>query len=365
MTPERKSAYDRLCRILAPAIPDDGYDLCPDAPLWPWIFQLADANFVLPELHQALLDKGLEDRVPEVMLATLTEVSRLMASRMARLLAQMREVNAALAADGIRPVWLKGAALLTERAGLRHPRLMSDLDLWIPTREGQEHTLDLLAKLGYSPKPASAYQDWSESHHYAPLFHPKHPVSLEVHRHLVRKVFSALLPDAPALERAETGEVQGLPIARLSWRDRIMQSLIQCSLMSTPPIETGQIRLMKVVDLARLLARHERHNLPTEMTETLTKSQWRKPLARFLTLLERDFGISNPLQEDRLYCRAVDYLLLRNRPAPRIVLRTVVRPPSNWRRAILDPRRWPKALVSRLSVLAVSERLSQAPHGSE
>lgn len=131
-------------------------------------------------------------------------------------------------------------------------------------------------------------------------------------------------------------------------RDRIMHSLIQASLMSTPPIETGRIRLMKMVDLARLVARDGSHALPIDVVTKLTDSLWQVPLARFLTLFERDFLVSNPLGTDIAYCEAVDYLLRHGRPLPKVVLRQLLQPPGNWRRFMSKPSQWPEKVVRRI-----------------
>lgn len=344
----RKSAYDRLCRILAPASPYAGQDLNPDHPCWPLLFEVADANFVLPELHQSIRKKGMRGAVPEPMLDGLDEVARLIETRNTRLLAQMREISAAFAEADILPVWLKGAALLTEPEVNHQPRLMSDLDVWVPEPEKQAIALAVLTRLGYATKPEALAADWDDSHHYAPLFHPERPVSLELHRHVVRKVYGSLLPDADAVERLDLVTLEGLPIARLALRDRIMHSLIQSSLMSTPPIETGQIRLMKMLDLARLLARDGTHALPPALLKTLIASPWRKPLRRFLTLFERDFLVVNPLGTDATYCRAVDHVLCHGRPSPKVVLHQLLRQPANWSHFLSHPEEWGKKLARRI-----------------
>ena len=353
----RKVAYDRLCCLLAPANSYDGRELDARDPLWPLIFSVADQNFVLPELHQSIISKGLSEALPNSMLDGLSNVSRLLEKRNSHLILQMDELSAAFNQAGILLVWLKGGALLTEPQGQLQPRLMSDLDLWVPEPDQQELALKVLTRLGYRVKPNAVLSDWQESHHYAPMFHPAHPVSLELHRHIVRKAFGVLLPDTVAASRLDHIKVNGLSAARLAFRDRIMHSLIQASLMSTPPIETGRIRLMKMVDLARLLARDGSHHLPEDVVATITTSSWQAPLERFLTLFERDFLVTNPLSVDFSYCNAVDYFLKYGHTMPKVILQQILRPSEDWRRFLSQPSQWGKKITQRLKEVAGNARV--------
>lgn len=344
----RKTTYELLCQILSPQV-TNAEEICRnDVPVWPLLYELADANFVLPELRRAIHAKKLWDYVPKDMLNALDTVGRLVDTRCNDLLEQIIEVSSVLNEVGIRPVWLKGAALLTETEGRQRPRIMSDLDVWIPSQKQQTEALMVLARIGYSPKPNALSVNWSGSHHYAPLHHPQRPVSLEVHRHVVRPAFRTLLADSDAENRLDLTTLDGLSIARLAMRDRIMHSLIQCTLMSTPPIETGQIRLMKVMDLLGLLGRENSHEIPEEVVDIIAASQWHRPLRRFLTLLERDFNVRNPLGTDDAYCKAVDHLLLTGRLSPRAVLRQILRPPGNWRSFFAEPWTWRSKIRNRL-----------------
>lgn len=335
----QKEAHDLLCRILAPANAFPDCDLGPDDPRWPVLFQLADANMVLPQLLPQIKDKGLNARLPEPMQTALDEVAALMEAHSAALLAQMHEINAAFAQADILPIWLKGAALMSEPEGQRRPRLMTDLDVWVASPEKQPEALAVLSRLGYQTEEKAVSMEWGDSHHYPPLFHPQQPMRLELHRHIVRKVFSGLLPNAQALEKCEYATLDGLPIARLALPDRIMHSLIQCSLMSTPPIATGQVKLMKLLDLARLISRTGQHAFPEEVVKRLAVSPMalRKPIQRFLTLFERDFLVKNPFCSDAAYCNAVDYFLKHGRAVPAAVVKQLLQPPGSWRRLLSEP----------------------------
>jgi hypothetical protein len=343
----RKTAYDLLCKVLTPHADFDDSFLSPDDPIWSLIFNLADSNFALPELRQALIDKGLQHCVPKNMWDNLETVSQLIASRCSDIRDQIREINVILHNIGITSVWLKGAALLTETQGLQQFRIMSDIDLWIPAQEQQTEALIALGRIGYSAKPEAALRDWSGSHHYAPMEHPERPVSLELHRHIVRPAFAELLSNNDARSRLIMTTFDGIPIAHLALVDRIMHSLIQCSLMSTPQIETGQIRLMKVMDLIRLLSRENSFTIPSQVVDVITISKWRKPLERFLTLLERDFKVPNPLDTDTEYCRALDYLLLHGRFSPKVISRLMLRPPDDWWKFISQPSMWRQKILNR------------------
>lgn len=349
MRATRESAYRALCRMLAPGGDFESCPFAPDDAHWPLVFELADTSLVLPELRQALEDKGWREFVPMPMLARLDTLYDLLLDHCRLIQEQMAEVSAALNAVDVIPVWLKGAALLSEDGWQRRARVMSDLDLWVPDAEEQARALQALHRLGYFAKPNTREEDWKDSHHYAPLMHAQRLQTLELHRHVVRKAFGGLLADAAAVARLDPANWRGLRIARLSLPDRLLHSLIQCTLMSTPRIESGRIRLMKVIDFIRLLQRTGRPELPEEMLSALSSEPWREPMGRFFTLLERDFGLPNPLGSDPFYCARVDHVVRRRGPVLTWRLRTLLTPPADWGRFLCAPREWISKVAGRIA----------------
>lgn len=339
MTQDLKPAHDALCRILSGRIAPDEWPWADDDSIWPQIFAVADANFSLTELHRELTRQAALSRVPEGMRQALLAADRLTRDRCAALRDQALEINALLQGRGIVPIWLKGATLLVGDGWQSRTRLMSDLDLWVPDPSQQREALLCLGQAGYVPKPAAQERDWENSHHYAPLFHPQRTATVEVHRHVVRKALAPVLPDSWARDRIESVQDGERMLYRLNLLARIRHSLVQCSLMSTPPLESGRIRLMKVMDLVALLRQVGYDRLPDAVLEPFVHSPWRKPMSRFLTLLERDFGLPNPLDHDEAACRAVDHVLRHQLP------------PLHWRlRQLAEPARWLSLLRSPWSL---------------
>lgn len=350
-----KRAYDGLCRLLTPLAKEPPFDLQPEDPLWAALFQMADAHFVLPDLRAAITRLGLETRAPGAMLEALELAHHLTLERARAIRGQMLELARELAAVEVAPVWLKGAALLTEQDWERRARVMRDIDFWVPDASRQSLARETLGRLGYAAYADGAETDLPESHHDAPLAHPLRPVPVEIHRHIVLPRLEALLPDPPP-ERMESVNWTGLPCARLCLDGRILHSLIQCTLMSVPPLASGRLRLFKVLDLIRLLERRGRWELPPGVLAAAARPPWQKPLSRFLTLLERDFLIPNPLSPDRTYCQAVDHHLRRGRSPLRWVLGEFLRAPKDWPRLLATPGHWRSRGARRIRFLIDSLR---------
>lgn len=323
----KNQAFGQLCRILAVQEQTDSCrHIAPS--LWPEIFSIADRTHVLPGLHQALVASPLDYPVPEPMLEALEAIYHLILARCEESRAQIEEITQALSAVNIMPVWLKGAALLTEDTWQQDIRLMSDLDVWIPDPSEQQLALDVLAELGYQYNPRYSELSYAKHHHYAPLVHSQRLMPVELHKHVVQQTLGGLLPDAVAKARLDIVDWQSKTIARLSLDDRIMQSLIQCTLMSTPQMNSGRIRLMKVLDLLRLLQRTGRNELPASIVHDISNLPWRQTMSQFLTWLEKDFGIANPLDYDDSYCSAIDCWVRSGKPPLSFTLQQVMHLPE-------------------------------------
>ncbi|MGZ8223362.1 MAG: nucleotidyltransferase family protein, partial [Methylobacter sp.] len=323
----KNQAFSQLCRILAAQGQTDAYPHI-DPSLWSEIFSIADRTYVLPGLHQALVAGPRDYPVPEPMLEALDSIHHLTLARCEESRAQIEEITQALASVNVMPVWLKGAALLTEETWQQNTRLMSDLDVWIPDPGEQQLALDVLAELGYLYNPRYSELSYAKHHHYAPLVHSQRPMPVELHKHVVQQTLGDLLPDAVAKERLDVIDWQGKTIARLSLDDRIMQSLIQCSFMSVPPMDSGRISLMKTLDLVRLLQRTGRNELPASIGHDISSLPWRQTMSQFLTWLERDFGIANPLDDNDRYCAAIDCWVRTGKPPLSFTLQLVMHLPE-------------------------------------
>lgn len=313
--------FHRLCRMLSPFSQTGGVAAALPGPAgWQPLIAMADRQYVLSELHPVLRDHGLLDRVPAAAREMLEACFDIVVGRNADLRAQLGEITTLLAGLGIVPVWLKGAVYLTEPGWTGIGRIMGDLDFWVPDLDQQRATLDALEREGYRGCDGSDERVWRGLHHYGPRYNPDKPAQVEIHRHIVRPAVAGLLPDGPALAAVVRRDWQGLTIAHLCHDDRIMHSLVQCTVMSTPRLRRGRPRLMKYLDLARLMAAGEGPALPPAIVARIGQPRWRSIMARFLTFAAQDLGLDNSLETDRWLLERIDLVFARGGRLPRHLL---------------------------------------------
>jgi hypothetical protein len=142
---------------------------------WLGIVEAANGSLVTPFLATALEGASVPDDVRDYVSLILTRNIE----RNVRLRAQMGEAAAALNAGGIVPTALKGGAwLMTATPHAIGQRLMTDLDIIVPTEE-MPRALSILADLGYDvdSKPSDL------SHHFqADLRRPSDAAMIDLHR---------------------------------------------------------------------------------------------------------------------------------------------------------------------------------------
>lgn len=302
--------FHRLCRIVSPfSATREVAAVLPADDAWQPLIAMADAQYVLPELHGVLSGHGLTGSIPPAIADMLEAYFDIGVGRNADLRSQMIEITQALALDGIAPVWLKGAIHLTQPDWQRSGRVMSDLDLWIPDPEEQRVALARLDREGYLVHPGERDGRWKRSHHYAPRHHPARAGQIEVHRYLVRPYLASLLDGAETARNLAWRDWGGGRIGEPCLEHRIMHSLIQCTMMSTPPMRAGKARLMKYLDLARLLARAGGPTLPPEIAARIAHRRWRSHVAAFLTLAEAELEIVNPFPAMPWWSRSVAHVM--------------------------------------------------------
>lgn len=314
MSAETTIAFRRLCRILSPF--SDAQEVAaalPPEPGWRGLIAMADAQYVLPELHPVLFGHNLLGRVPPTIAEMLEAYFDIAVGRNTELRAQVAEVTAMLGREGIVPVWLKGAIGLTHDGWERRGRVMGDLDLWIVDPDAQLRALEVFEATGYHRHPGHEEDTWARMHHYAPRHHPERPAKVEIHRHLVRPKLASLLPDRDVAARLVSRQWSGHAMAEPCLEDRIMHSFVQCTFMATPRFESAQPRLMKHLDLARLVAAYGGNELPAAVMARVARPRWRRTARRFLTHAEVELGLANPLPPDAWLCERIAYRLDHDR----------------------------------------------------
>ncbi|WP_333609463.1 nucleotidyltransferase family protein [Arsukibacterium sp.] len=344
------ASFSLLCQLVNPYIPSG--QLVLQTVDWRSLLKMADLTHVLPELYQGLLRHQLFASAPSEIANTLTELYAFLLLRSKLVKAQCDDITSAFNATGIIPVWLKGAALLQQSDWHSCARVMNDIDLWVP--DPAQHTLaiSILNKLGYINK--QQHELWEESHHFSPFFHPKKVSTVELHKHVIRPALSPLLPNQICAAAIEYQQLQNLHFGVLSLPHRITQSFIQCSLMASPALDTGFIRLMKVVDLLRLMHTAGTVALPLDLLQTLAKHpEWQNCAAHFTHVLAQHFAIANPLPPSDSYQLKL-YALLSGEQSGKTVVRKIAlfkKPATPLRYILTSPRHIWHGIKARLRLL--------------
>lgn len=198
--PKKLTAATMLCQCLSGAL---GQSLLPSSlptseERWASLLRLSGDHLVTPVLRWALRDqKGLYDELPPSVVDYLEAVYALNLEKNLSCEDQLSELISDLNKIEVRPVLLKGAAMLV---GGLYPtsgeRMITDLDILIPEERLSEVLVRMLA-LGYQSTEGTidlaevALKALSHRHHYPALVHRDWPVSIELH---VQPVVSRYLP---------------------------------------------------------------------------------------------------------------------------------------------------------------------------
>lgn len=152
---------------------------------WQALIDLALAQGVLLPFIQALSTRALAPPIPRSFTddrhvsARLQRVYSVHVDFRKRQQTQLQQVLDVLAEANIVPLLLKGVRYLAEPAGdWRETRTMGDFDMLVrPDDAGRAEAA--LIDVGYRLTPSPA--PYRSPHHLAPLTHPEHPMSLELH----------------------------------------------------------------------------------------------------------------------------------------------------------------------------------------
>jgi hypothetical protein len=272
---------------------------------WDVVMAQAHRGMVLPLLYRSLVQKQLLDCVPKEVGQALEGFFDLNVLLNSRLRAQVKAVTVCLNQHDIEHVWLKGATHLLRADWQQSPRTMLDLDVWIPHQSQHDAAFKQLAAMGYKSVAEEGGQFLGSGHHYPSLFKNGESARLEFHASLVRRQYSPLLPDGPALNNAQWHEWEGEKVGVLNPVDQAMHAYIQCVHMSGNQFLTGQVTLMKTHDFVERLTLAGPNTFKSESFQCLHEKPWYDLANMFFTYLGRSFGVAsdfntNTLYEDRL-----------------------------------------------------------------
>ena len=148
---------------LAPGRPDPLDFSGMELPEWQALLELAGRHQLAPLLARGLRNRGTAG--PESIQSELRKASRVAALRADRAAQQLHGIIDRLAAGGITPLVLKGAALAYSAYPSAGLRSFSDLDLLVRPSD-RAGAAELLAEAGFEPLVAGRPDWWSEHHHH-------------------------------------------------------------------------------------------------------------------------------------------------------------------------------------------------------
>jgi hypothetical protein len=162
--------------------------------------RLSGDHLVTPQLRWALREQDLFSTLPTDVAEYLEAIYTLNLDKNARCEEQLAQFIQALNSLGVRPLLLKGAAVIV---GGLYPtpgeRMITDIDVLIPS-EHLPKILDRLAVEGYRSsgwrRQTGEYRVSPKHlthHHYPPIYHPDWPVTIELHLHPVPLHYCRLL----------------------------------------------------------------------------------------------------------------------------------------------------------------------------
>lgn len=299
---DRGLTYRWLCRCLSPV--SDRSVLLQGLPQTEAeceaVTLLAARHGVLASLYARLRSLDLLNHVPADWVVALEGLGELHDLQADQLRDQMRVTTRLLNDVGVVPVWLKGATRLLEPDD--RPRMMLDLDLWIPEPGDQQRALAALRGAGFAPRHEPGEPEHRSPQHFEPLFRDGEPARLEVHHRVVSPVADDLMPGRELLAMTEWRSWGGLRIGVLCARHRLLHSLVQCTVMNPAPRKVGYLPLMKALDFV------ERYAALTtaEQTACLHACEciaWAAQARRFFSYVQNYFGLSLDIEPDRLFLR--------------------------------------------------------------
>lgn len=257
-----------------------------DSVAWEEVLSAANDHLLTPALHNALVRRRELSLVPDDVSAYLAHLADANRSRNNLLRKQGIEVAAVLNGAGIKPLFLKSAADLMERAPvLGDDGIVGDLDVLV--QPGQ-HAVDALTDAGYQRRGESHPSPHTEAN----MSRAGCAAWIDLHTNVVN--FEHLLPTSEVFQRAKEVEVSGVRFFVPAAGDRFLHRLLHDQVQDRT-LYTGRMRLGNVWRTAWMLEHHASIVNWSEMTRRLGIQQLTMALGAEI-LAASLFGAPTPIR---------------------------------------------------------------------
>jgi hypothetical protein len=151
---------------------------------WEAVVKVSTAHYVFPALYLNLKRADFLQYLPEDLVGYMEHITDLNRERNLQIIAQAKEINALLLANGITPIFLKGTGNLLEGLyGDVGERMVGDID-FIFSKDDYPKAIALLSDFGY--EPVIKYQYYFPSFkHYPRLQKEGYIAAVEIHKELL------------------------------------------------------------------------------------------------------------------------------------------------------------------------------------
>ena len=196
---------------------------------WERIFHAAAQLGIAPLLYTRLVRAASLAHVGTVLTERKRDLLWSQAHNMKRF-AKLRPILAALRANGIPVIPLKGAALAELVYGHIGLRTMGDVDLLVHKEDlGRVETL--LEDIGFHADESYRPRAWYRTHHHhiVPYVSPDHLLTLEVHHNISLATSRVRVPVSELWTHAQGVHIASVPCTALSWEHMLLHLALHIS----------------------------------------------------------------------------------------------------------------------------------------
>jgi hypothetical protein len=269
---------------------------------WSLVIRQARAANLVAALAERLTGSPQPIEVPMIVQPILTAARRVIAHRNATVLWECRQIARALAAIGITPILLKGAAYVAADLPLAKHRHFGDIDMMAPRERLGEVETQLMIH-GWLPTTTDAY----DQRYYRQWMHEVPPLR-QIHRGTTLDLHHALTP-LTARYRADTAAVfaaarpaRALPdVQVLADEDQFLHAAVH--LFSEGEADAALRNLYDLVELLRHHQWHETDFLP-RLVARAEEIGLQRPLFLAMHFIRRTFALDELEETERTLAAA-------------------------------------------------------------